>query len=139
MATLLPELPVPKTLPGLLSIQTSTDDALLELHVIVDEQVVWPKGIEQVVGLAAILPEGTGVGVIVMVLVGVGVLVFVGVGEPVLVGVGVGPDVGVIVGVCVAVGIGVAEGTSISETSPLGKTAIAKAKPVWISSTTKLA
>ena len=92
------------TLEELLSIQTSTDEALVELQEMVEEQVVNPKGIEQVVGLADIFPEGTGVGVGVLVLVGVGVLVFVGVGVLVLVGVAV--LVGVEVGVLVLVGVG---------------------------------
>ena len=83
---------------------------MAELQEIVEEQVVNPKGIEQVAGLAEMLPEGAGVGlgvkvgVEVGVLVGVGVLVLVGVGVLVLVGVGV--LVGVAVGVLVLVGVG---------------------------------
>ena len=93
-----------------MSIQISTDEALPVDQVIVDEQVVNPKGIEQVVGLADIFPEGTGVGVGVLVFVGVGVLVLVGVlvfvGVGVLVFVGVGVFVEVAVGVLVLVGVG---------------------------------
>ena len=104
------------TLAGVLSIQTATDEALPVDQEIVDEQVVNPKGIEQVVGLAEIFPEGAGVGLGVLVGVGVfvnvgvgvrvfvGVLVFVGVGVRVLVGVGVLVFVGV--GVLVNVGVG---------------------------------
>ena len=98
------------TLAGLLSIQAATDEALAELQEMVEEQVVNPKGIEQVVGLADIFPEGTGVGVGVLVFVGVGVLVLVGVlvfvGVGVLVFVGVGVFVEVAVGVLVLVGVG---------------------------------
>ena len=113
LATLFPEPPVAKTLPGLLSIQTSTDEALVDDQVTVDEQVVWPMIMLQGFGEALIDPDGAGVGVGVLVkvgvgvlvLVGVGVLVFVGVGVLVLVGVGVFVFVGV--GVLVLVGVGV--------------------------------
>ena len=71
----------------------------------VDEQVVLPKGMEQVCGSPQIVPEG-GIGVDVGVLVGVGVLVLVGVGVGVRVEVGVGVLVLVGVGVLVNVGVG---------------------------------
>ena len=93
-----------------MSIQTSTPEAFPVDQEIVDEQVVLPKGIEQVIGLAEMLPEGAGVGLGVLVNVGVGVRVFVGVlvlvgvGVRVLVGVGVRVFVGV--GVLVKVGVG---------------------------------
>ena len=96
-----------------MSIQTSTEEALAELQEIVEEQVVKPNGIEQVVGLAEILPEGAGVGVGVLVFVGVGVLVFVGVGVRVLVGVEVG------VFVFVGVGAGFASTKTVSSVTTL--------------------
>ena len=99
------------TLAGLLSIQTATDEALAELQEMVEEQVVNPKGIEQVVGLADIFPEGTGVGVGVLVFVGVGVLVFVGVGVFVEVAVGVF--------VLVGVGAGFASTNTVSSVTTL--------------------
>lgn len=104
LATLLPELPVAKTFPGLLSIQTATDEALVVDQETVDEQVVWPMAILQGLREALIDPDGAGVGVGVLVKVGVGVRVFVGVGVLVLVGVGVLVLVGV--GVRVLVGGG---------------------------------
>ena len=94
-----------------MSIQTSTDEALVELQEIVEEQVVNPNGIEQVVGLADIFPEGAGVGVLVF--VGVGVLVFVGVGVLVFVGVAVG------VLVLVGVGAGFASTNTVSRVTIL--------------------
>ena len=118
LATLLPELPVAKTFKGLLSIQTATEEALPVDQVIVDEQVVNPKGIEQVAGLAEILPEGAGVGVGVLVNVGVGVRVFVGV----LVFVGVGVLVFVGVGVRVFVGVGVLVNVGVGPAVPLTNT-----------------
>ena len=101
----MPEPPVAKTSAGLLSIQISTDDALLVDQVIVEEQVVLPMAMLQGLGAAPIEPDGAGVGVGVGVLVlvgvsgsgsGVGVLVLVGVGVLVLVGVGVLVLVGVL-------------------------------------------
>ena len=112
-----------KTWPGLLSIQTATDEALPVDQVIVDEQVVNPKGIEQVVGFADIFPEGAGVGL--GVLVGVGVFVNVGVGVRVLVGVevfvGVGVRVFVGVGVLVLVGVGVLVNVGVGPAVPSTK------------------
>ena len=71
-----------------MSTKISTLLALLVDQEIVLEQVVSPKGMEQTVGVAEIVPDGAGVGV------GVGVQVGVGVGVGVLVGVGVGVSVG---------------------------------------------
>ena len=124
LATLIPELPVAKTLAGLLSIQTSTEEALPVPQDIVDEQVDWPNGIEHVVGFAAIHPEGAGVGL--GVLVGVGVFVNVGVGVRVFVGVlvfvGVGVLVFVGVGVRVFVGVGVLVNVGVGPAVPSAKT-----------------
>ena len=126
-ATLFPESPVAKTFKGLLSIQISTDEALPVDQVIVDEQVVNPKGIEQVAGFADIFPDGAGVGLGVEVgvevgvfVIGVGVRVFVGVGVLVLVGVGVRVFVGV--GVFVLVGVGV--GPAVPETNTVSSVTI---------------
>ena len=113
-----------------MSIQISTDEALPVDQVIVDEQVVNPKGIEQVAGLAEILPEGAGVGlgvevgVEVGVLVGVGVLVLVGVGVRVFVGVAVFVGVGVLVLVGVGVLVFVGVGPAVPETNTVSSVTI---------------